>query len=248
MTKSSEASFIFCYSLTMPARPKLALITGASRGLGLAIAEALSERGFHLILTARDQRTLDRVTARLPNSSAFACDVRDPQSVTQLAAQVRRRKRLDVLINNAGIAGPAQPIASLDYAMWRDVIDTNLNGTFLITQSMLPFLGKGSVIVNNVSIAARTAFPGMAAYNSSKRALMAFTETLREELRPRGIRVVALLPGATDTAIWKQFWPDAPRRRMMAPSTIAQAVAVAVTLPASANIDELVITPSAGAL
>jgi NAD(P)-dependent dehydrogenase (short-subunit alcohol dehydrogenase family) len=232
----------------MPARPKLALVTGASRGLGLAIAETLSERGFHLILTARTQRSLDQLAARLPNSTAIACDIRDPQSVAQLAALVRKRKRLDVLINNAGIAGPSQPIESLDYATWREVIDTNLHGTFLITQSMLPFLRKGSVIVNNLSIAARTAFPGMAAYNTSKRGLLAFTETLRDELRPRGIRVVALLPGATDTGIWKQFWPDAPRRRMMSPSTIAQAVAGAVSLPANANFDELIITPSAGAL
>ena len=77
---------------------------------------------------------------------------------------------------------------------------------------------------------------------------MAFTETLREELRPRGIRVVALLPGATATAIWQQFWPDAPPRSMLSPSTVAQAVATAVTLPANANIDELVIAPSAGTL
>jgi NAD(P)-dependent dehydrogenase (short-subunit alcohol dehydrogenase family) len=232
----------------MPARPKLALVTGASRGLGLAIATALSERGFHLILAARSRRPLERLAARLPNSTAIVCDIRDPQSVAQLAAEVGKRKRLDVLINNAGIAGPAQPIASLDYAAWRDVIDTNLHGTFLVTQSLLPYLGKGSVIVNNLSIAARTAFPGMAAYNVSKRGLLAFTETLRDELRPRGIRVVALLPGATNTEIWKQFWPAAPRRRMMSPQIIAQAVATAVTLPAEANFDELVINPSAGAL
>jgi short-subunit dehydrogenase len=104
------------------------------------------------------------------------------------------------------------------------------------------------VIVNNLSVSARTAFPGMAAYNSSKRGLAAFTETLREELRPRGIRVVALLPGATDTAIWQQFWPAAPRRRMMSPETVAQAVANAIALPPNASVDELVITPSAGNL
>jgi NAD(P)-dependent dehydrogenase (short-subunit alcohol dehydrogenase family) len=84
---------------------------------------------------------------------------------------------------------------------------------------MLPFLARGSVIVNNLSIAARTAFPGMAAYNASKRGLLGFTETLREELRPRAIRVVALLPGATDTDIWKQFWPAAPRLRMISPQS-----------------------------
>jgi NAD(P)-dependent dehydrogenase (short-subunit alcohol dehydrogenase family) len=232
----------------MPARPKLAVVTGASRGLGLAIAEALSERGFHLILTARDQRALNRLAARLPNSTAIACEIRDPQAVARLADLVRRRKRLDVLINNAGIAGPSQPIASLDYEIWRQVIDTNLNGTFLVTQSLLPFLGKSSVIVNNLSIAARISFPGMAAYNASKRGLLAFTETLREELRPRGVRVVALLPGATATAIWRQFWPEAPRRSMLSPRTVAQAVAAAVALPANANLDEVVIAPAAGTL
>jgi NAD(P)-dependent dehydrogenase (short-subunit alcohol dehydrogenase family) len=232
----------------MPARAKLALVTGASRGLGLAIAEALSERGFHLILTARDQRALERVATRLPNATAIACEIRDPQSVARLAGLVRGRKRLDVLINNAGIAGPSQPIASLDYEIWRQVIDTNLHGTFLVTQSLLPLLGKGSVIVNNLSIAARVSFPGMAAYNASKRGLLAFTETLREELRPRGVRVVALLPGATDTAIWQQFWPEAPRRSMLSPRTVAEAVATAVALPANANFDELVIAPSAGTL
>jgi NAD(P)-dependent dehydrogenase (short-subunit alcohol dehydrogenase family) len=232
----------------MPARAKLALVTGASRGLGLAIAEALSERGFHLILAARSRRPLERLAARLPNSTAIPCDIRDPQAVAALAAVVGKRRRLDVLINNAGIAGPSQPIDSLDYASWREVIETNLHGTFLVTQSMLPFLGKGSVIVNNLSIAARMVIPGMAAYSASKSGLLAFTATLREELRPRGIRVVALLPGAIDTGIWQQFWPGAPRRSMISPRTIAQTVAAAVTLPAKANFDEIVITPSAGAL
>ena len=232
----------------MPTRPKLAVVTGASRGLGQAIAEALSERGFHLVLTARDQPSLNRLAARLPNATAVVCDMRDPQSVAVLAAVIRKRRRLDVLINNAGIAGPAEPIASLSFEAWREVIDTNLHGTFLVTQAMLPFLARGSVIVNNLSIAARTAFPGMAAYNASKRGLLGFTETLREELRPRAIRVVALLPGATDTDIWKQFWPAAPRLRMISPAIVGRLVAEAVTLPPNANIDELVITPSAGAL
>src|SRR5208337_4626319 len=136
-------------------------------------AEALSERGFHLILTARSQRPLSRIASRLPNAVSIPCDIRDPQSVAQLAAHLHNR-RLDVLINNAGIAGPSAPIATLDFAIWRDVIDTNLHGTFLVTQALLPYLGKGSIIVNNLSIAARTAFPGMAAYNASKRGLLAF--------------------------------------------------------------------------
>jgi NAD(P)-dependent dehydrogenase (short-subunit alcohol dehydrogenase family) len=230
-----------------PVRTKLALITGASRGLGLAIATELAARGFHLVLTARDQRVLSKAAARLPNAAAFACDIRDPQSVAALARELRRR-RLDVLVNNAGIAGPSAPIAELDFAQWRDVLDTNLNGTFLVTQALLPSMASGGVIVNNLSIAARSSFPGMAAYSASKRGLLAFTETLREELRPRGIRVVALLPGAVDTEIWQQFWTSAPRLRMIQPSTIAHLVAEAVTLPANASLDEIVITPAVGAL
>src|ERR1035438_5345565 len=107
----------------MPARPKLALVTGASGGLGQAIAEALSERGFLLILTARNEGALNRLAARLPDSTAVVCDIRDPRSVAKLATLVRKRRRLDVLINNAGIAGPAEPIASLSFDTWREVID-----------------------------------------------------------------------------------------------------------------------------
>jgi len=231
----------------MPTHAKLALVTGASRGLGLAIAEALSARGFHLILAARDSRALEKAATRLPNSEAVVCDIRRPESVAELRAAVGKRT-LDVLVNNAGIAGPSAPIATLDFAIWRLVIETNLHGTFLVTQALLPRMKKGSTIVNNLSVAARTAFPGMSAYNASKRGLLAFTETLREELRPRGVRVVALMPGAADTAIWQQFWPKAPRRRMISPATVAEAVALAVTLPANASMDEIVLTPSAGAL
>ena len=232
----------------MAARVKLAVVTGATRGIGLAIAEELSLRGFRLILVGRDQRLLDKLAARLPLATAFACDIRDPESVALLATTLRKLRREDVLINNAGIAGPSQPIATLDFATWRDVIATNLHGTFLVTTAILPLMKKGSVIVNNLSVAARTSFPGMAAYNASKRGLLGFTETLREELRERKIRVVALLPGATDTAIWKQFWPNAPRRAMVAPATVGRLVAEAVTLPLNANVEELVITPSAGTL
>ena len=196
---------------------------------------------------------LDRLAARLPNSTAIVCDIRDPKrspnSRRRLgpgkATQAPRRAHQQRRHSRSG----ARPIESLDYATWREVIDTNLHGTFLVTQAVLPFLGKGSVIVNNLSIAARIAFPGMAAYNTSKRGLLAFTETLREELRPRSIRVVALLPGAADTAIWKQFWPDAPRRRMMSPRSIAAGRGrCGIVSPPSVNFDEFVINPSAGAL
>ena len=102
--------------------------------------------------------------------------------------------------------------------------------------------------MNNLSIAATRVFAGSAAYNASKHAALGLTNTLREELRPRGIRVVALLPGATNTDIWTTLWPDAPRQKMLSPATVAQTVLHALILPANATIENLEILPTAGTL
>jgi short-subunit dehydrogenase len=102
--------------------------------------------------------------------------------------------------------------------------------------------------VNNLSIAATRVFAGSAAYNASKHAALGLTNTLREELRPRGIRVIGLLPGATDTEIWKTLWPHAPRKKMMSPETVAQAVLAAILLPANATVENIELLPLAGAL
>jgi short-subunit dehydrogenase len=107
---------------------------------------------------------------------------------------------------------------------------------------------RGATIVNNLSIAATRVFPGSAAYNASKHAALGFTNTLREELRPRGIRVIGLQAGATDTDIWKSLWPQAPRRKMMSPETVATAVLEAILLPANATVETIEILPSVGTL
>jgi NAD(P)-dependent dehydrogenase (short-subunit alcohol dehydrogenase family) len=131
---------------------------------------------------------------------------------------------------------------------WKDVIDTNLTGTFLVTQAALPLMRAGGTIVNNLSVAAVQPFAGMSAYNASKFGALGFTHALREDLRKRGIRVLALLPGATDTEIWSQFWPGAPREKMISAETVAQAVLHAVSAPANTAIEEIRIGPSAGVL
>ena len=151
-------------------------------------------------------------------------------------------------MNNAGIAAPSNPVAAVDLADWRDVIDTNLTGTFLCTQAALPLMHTGGVIVNNLSIAARQPFAGQSAYVAAKHGAKGFTDTLREELRERGIRVIGLYAGATDTDIWSQFWPDAPRDRMMSPEFVARATLNAVILPENVAVEELVLGPTAGKL
>jgi NAD(P)-dependent dehydrogenase (short-subunit alcohol dehydrogenase family) len=129
-----------------------------------------------------------------------------------------------------------------------EVIDTNLNGLFLVTQAALAVMKRGSTIVNNLSIAAERVFPGSAAYNASKHGALGFTDTLREELRPKGIRVIALMPGATDTAIWDTLWPEAPRRKMMSAEAVARMVVSALLLPENTTAEKIVLRPSIGTL
>jgi NAD(P)-dependent dehydrogenase (short-subunit alcohol dehydrogenase family) len=241
---------------------RLALITGANRGIGLAIARALAREGCNLIVTGRDERALAKARAELEKLQseklpkrmnvpvlAQSCDVRSPDSVDYLFTLIRGlRKPLDILVNNAGIAHPNLAVTDLPYATWMEVVDTNLNGLFLVTQAALAVMKRGSTIVNNLSIAAERVFPGSAAYNASKHGALGFTDTLREELRPKGIRVIALMPGATDTAIWNTLWPEAPRRKMMSAEAVARTVVSALLLPDNTTAEKIVLRPSIGTL
>ncbi|SRR5208282_469706 len=234
-------------------RGKMALVTGASRGIGWAIAQALASEGCKLVISGRNRSTLNEAARQLSRRKTsvlpLVCDVRNPLAVEKLLAAVKSQfRRLDILINNAGVAHPNLSVAKLSVNSWMEVIDTNLTGTFLVTRAALPLMRRGGAIVNNLSIAAKRVFPGSSAYNASKHGALGFTDTLREELRGQGIRVIALLPGATDTAIWKTFWPEAPRKKMMSPKTVAEAVVNALTIPAESTVEELTIMPSAGAL
>jgi len=236
-----------------PSQRKLALVTGANRGIGLAIARALAAQRFDLIITGRDSRTLAKASRELAKLGvevlAETCDVRDPHSVDYLFSVIRGLRRpLNLLVNNAGVAHTNRGITDLPYPKWCEVIDTNLNGMFLVTQAALVLMKRGATIVNNLSISAERAFPGAAAYTASKYGGLGFTDTLREELRPKGIRVIALMPGATDTAIWDTIRPQAPRRKMMPAESVARAVVDALLLPANATVEKLVVMPTGGAL
>jgi NAD(P)-dependent dehydrogenase (short-subunit alcohol dehydrogenase family) len=237
---------------------KVAVITGGGSGIGLAMAMAFARAGYSLVIGGRNEARLkvavdqiksDQLKGIIPGVSAVPCDVRDPSSVSAFFAQFRKNHAtLDVLINNAGVAHALAPVEQLPVETWKEVIDTNLTGTFLVTQAVLPIMQAGATIVNNLSIAATHPFAGMSAYNASKFGAMGFTKALREELRKKGIRVLALLPGAIDTEIWSQFWADAPREKMVSADTVAQAVLHAVSAPANATIEELQIGPTIGVL
>jgi NAD(P)-dependent dehydrogenase (short-subunit alcohol dehydrogenase family) len=231
-------------------RNQVALITGGRRGIGLAIARVLAAAGCNLFITGLDQSALKKAANQLGRKTIpVVCDVRDPEAVGRLHEDIRKRfRRLDILVNNAGIGQPNLPVEELPVETWIDVIETNLTGMFLVTRAALPLMKPGAAIVNNLSIAAKRVFPGSSAYNASKHGALGFTNTLREEVRDRGIRVIALLPGATDTDIWKSLWPQAPRKKMMSPASVAQAVVNALLLPEESTLEELVIRPRAGTL
>jgi len=231
---------------------KLALITGGSRGIGFAIAHALADEGCNLIISGRNQARLSRAAKELSKKTrvtALPGDVRDPRSVKHMFTSISRKvKTLDILINSAGIAHAFRPTAEVSVKEWTDVITTNLTGTFLVTQAALPLMRRGGAIANILSMSAKRAFPNLAAYNASKFGALGFTNTLREELRQQRIRVIAVLPGSTDTPIWKTIWPEAPRNKMIRAETVAEALVAALKLPPESTVEELAIMPTGGPL
>jgi NAD(P)-dependent dehydrogenase (short-subunit alcohol dehydrogenase family) len=232
---------------------QVALITGATQGIGLAIARSLAKEGCNLVVTGRKVPVLTKVSREVEAQGVrvlvHACDVRDPKAVAGLISRIRDQFRhLDILINNAGISHAMAPVERLPVDIWNEVIATNLTSMFLVTQAALPLMRKGGTIVNNLSVAAREVFAGEAAYCVSKHGALGLTGVLREELRPRGIRVISLLPGPTNTDIWNQFWPDAPRQKMLSPKTVAQAVLNALLLPPDATAEEVIVMPTSGKL
>lgn len=234
------------------AQPRVVVITGGSRGIGLATAQAFAGAGDQVIITGRDSGRLKSATEQIRSQhpvDCVVCEVRDPASVERAFQQIASRyEKIDILFNNAGVAHALASVENLAPETWREVIETNLTGTYLITRAALPLMGAGASIVNNLSIAAVQPFSGMSAYNAAKFGALGFTKALREELRQKRIRVVALLPGATNTDIWQQFWPEAPREKMMKPETVAAAIVHAVSAPPEASLEELMIGPTAGML
>jgi NAD(P)-dependent dehydrogenase (short-subunit alcohol dehydrogenase family) len=238
---------------------KVAVVTGGSRGIGYAIAETLARESCNVIITGRDATTIKKSAAQISKSAGahpnppqilpIVCDVSDPRSVASVFAEVKQRfGSLDILVNNAGITQPVVSVEDTSLELWRDVIETNLTGTFLCTRAALPLMKAGATIVNNLSAAAKQVFPNYATYSAAKRGALGFTLSLREELIPRGIRVMALVTGATATDMWDQIMPNAPRDRMIDVNSVAEAVLYAVLLPPNVNPSEICLDPAGGAL
>ena len=235
-----------------PLAGRSALVTGASRGIGLATARALAAAGARVALLARSADVLAERVAAIARESgmeaiALPCDVRDSGSVDAAIARVRSAfgGTPDLLVNNAGAFSLA-PIASTDPDSFAATLEANLIAPFRLVRACLPDLlarGAGHVVTVG-SIADRTAFPENGAYAASKFGLRGLHEVLRAELRGTGVRASLVSPGPVDTPLWDALDPDntpgfTPRAQMLSADAVARAILFVVTAPAELNVDEL---------
>jgi len=181
---------------------KVALVTGGSKGIGLAIAEALVAEGARVVICGRDTTALDAAVAQLGvGVVGRQCDVGRHESVVQLFEFIKAELGgVDILINNAGV-GHFGKVDELDVDHWREVMDTNLSGVFYATREAAPQMRArgGGFVINIGSLAGKHPFAGGAAYNASKFGLVGFTEAIMADLRHDNIRVSSVMPGSVQT-------------------------------------------------
>jgi NAD(P)-dependent dehydrogenase (short-subunit alcohol dehydrogenase family) len=227
---------------------KVTLITGASRGIGLAIAESLSKMGAHVALCARDQKRLQAVVGEIERDGRKAIAVpADVSLASDISAAVRKTEQelgpIEILINNAGI-GYFVPVQEGTEEMWDAVLDTNLKSVFLLSKAVAPGMieRRSGHIINISSMAGKSAFAGGSIYCASKWGLLGLTQCMAEDLRTHGIRVSAVCPGSVNT----EFSPHTGKdpRKMLQPADVAHAVQTIVTQEPQSFISEISLRPA----
>jgi NAD(P)-dependent dehydrogenase (short-subunit alcohol dehydrogenase family) len=201
---------------------RCAIVTGASCGLGLAIARKYVEEGASVLICARDELALEKAAAQLRSIAlagqvviALPADVSRESDVTAVVERAQRELgSLQILVNNAGVAGPSGPVESVDWREWLRTIEINLLGSVLLSRAVLPLFKKAAYgkIIQLSGGGATQPLPMLSAYACSKAAVIRFAETLAEETRQDGIDVNAIAPGALNTRILDQFIAAGPQR------------------------------------
>lgn len=221
-----------------------AIITGASQGIGKAIALHLSQQGMIVGLLARNEEKLQEVAEQCPNPShIMAIDIKDVQKVQEHLMDFKQKwGKIDVLVNNAGVSYRAN-VQEADLKKWNDIIDTNLTSVVAITQFVLPDMlqAKQGAIINIASIASKISYAGGSAYCASKHALLGFTNALFEEVREHKIKVCAICPGFVNTELVASKNLD--MTKMIQPEDIAQCVDFILNFPSTGCPTEITIRP-----
>ncbi len=231
-----------------PLADQVALITGASRGIGLAISRELGQLGARLALCARDQAKLEQAVGELRHKGIEAvpilADVTRAGNIAHAVEQTNRALgEINILVNNAGI-GLFRPGHEVTEAEWDAVLDTNLKGVFLMSRAVAPQMirRRSGDVVNIASLAGKNAFASGAVYCASKWGLLGFTHSLAEDLRGYGIRVSAICPGS----VYTEFSPHTGKdpRKMLQAEDVAHAVAMVLTAAPGNFISEVDLRPT----
>jgi len=234
----------------MNLRQAVGIVTGASRGIGRAIAGALAEEGMRLVLGARTPERLEEAAQALRSRGAeveaLPGDVGEESVAAGLVETAMRRfGRLDVVVNNAGI-GHRGPLESMDSAVFDQVYRTNVRGPFLLMKAAIPVFRrqKSGTLVSLASLAGRNPVPGCAAYAATKWAMIGLSRSVREEVRKDGIRVIILEPGSTLTDFGHDPAKLAQSEKLVRPEDVASVLVSALKLPDRATVSEIEIRPT----
>lgn len=228
----------------------LALITGASRGIGAATAERFASMGMEVLLTGRSGDALaaqaDRINSAGGTAHYRAADLSNPEGVTTLIDTVRNEfGRLDILVNNAGIAEPC-PLTGTSLDAWERHMAVNVRAPFLLSTRLVDLLEKSTnpVIVNLGSVVSHKGYPLQGAYTAGKHALLGFSKVLAKELHARNIRVHMVSPGGVSTEMIREIRPDLEPSDLMTPEDVAETIVFLVCMRGNAVIDEVVLRRS----
>lgn len=224
---------------------KVAIVTGAGRGIGASIARALAARGVRVALAARSADELDHVRLEIERLGGQACSVptdleREEDVVALVSKSIDRFGRLDILVNNAG-TGVFGPLVDTSTQQWDQIMRVNARGPFILCREAVPHLSQQRIayIVNVSSVVGVKGYRNQAAYAASKHALMGMTKALAREVRELGIRVHAICPGGVETELVTDARPDLDTSVLMQPEEIADAILFLITREGKAVIDEI---------